>query len=62
MTVLDLIFLTAFTVGTLMMATLTPQGYRLWVYIVLAVGWIVVLLYLAAPPGAFDRPLQHWIR
>ena len=62
MTILDLLILTAFTVGVLMMAAVTPQNYRLGVYIALAVGWSVVLVYLAAPEGMFNRPLHHWMR
>lgn len=62
MTIFDLLFLTAVTFTMLMMASLTPQHYRLAVYIGLSVGWALVLMYLAAPEGMFNRPLHHWMR
>lgn len=45
-----------------MMAAVTPQNYRLMVYIVLAVGWGFVLLFLATPPGTLYQKLHHWMR
>lgn len=62
MTVLDLLFLTVFTVCALVMATVTPINYRPAVYLVLAIGWGFVLIYLAAPPGALEQKLHHWTR